>query len=123
MSGTTFEKFGGFKAVSRVVMTFYERVLDSDDVGPYFDDIDMPRLMDHQTKFISSMLGGPASINDDRLRVVHQQLEVSDADFDEIVRLLAGALRDHGVGEADIAAIGQAVEAKRALIVHQARPE
>jgi hemoglobin len=46
---TTFDKYGGFSTVSRVVMTFYDKVLDNDTVGPYFDDIDMPRQIDHQT--------------------------------------------------------------------------
>ena len=119
MSGTTFEKYGGFSAVSRVVMTFYENVLDSDVVGHHFEDIDMPRLMDHQTKFISSLMGGPASISDERLRVVHQNIQITDAEFDEVMRLLADALTHHGVEDRDVAEIGRLVEGKRSLIVRR----
>ncbi len=120
MAGTTFEKYGGFSTVSRIVMDFYERVLDNDDVGHHFDDIDMGRLMDHQTKFISSILGGPGTISDERLRVVHQQIQITDAEFDEVATLLADALRHHGMEEKDISAVVAAVEQKRSLIVRKA---
>lgn len=117
MSGTTFEKYGGFSTVSRIVMNFYELVLDSDDVGHFFDDIDMSRLIDHQTKFISSVMGGPESINDERLRRVHQKIDISDQDFNVVVSILTGALRSHGISETDIAQIGRMIETKRGLIV------
>ena len=43
---TLFDKYGGFATVSKVVMSFYDRVLDSDQIGEYFEDIDMKRLID-----------------------------------------------------------------------------
>lgn len=120
MAGTTFERYGGFRTVSKVVMTFYEMVLDSDIVGHHFDDVDMPRLIDHQTKFISSLMGGPASISDERLRAVHAHIDITDAEFDEIVTLLSAALETHRIDAADIDALASAVEAKRALVVTRA---
>lgn len=120
MTGTTFEKYGGFATVSRVVMTFYELVLDSDVVGHHFDDVDMPRLIDHQTKFISSLMGGPTAMSDDRLKVVHQHLHVTDAEFDEIAVLLAAAMEQHGMDSTDVDHVVNAVAAKRSLIVSKA---
>jgi hemoglobin len=40
---------GGFAKVRLLVSEFYDRVLDSDTLAPYFDGIDMRRLIDHQT--------------------------------------------------------------------------
>jgi len=117
MPGSTFEKYGGFSAVSRVVMTFYELVLDSDEVGHHFDDIDMPRLIDHQTKFISSLMGGPAAMSDERLKAVHHIVPITDADFDEIGRLLAEAMAQHRMSNEDIDHVVASIEAKRSLIV------
>jgi hemoglobin len=114
---TTFQKYGGFSTVSRVVMTFYEMVLDSDVVGHHFDDVDMPRLMDHQTKFVSALMGGPSAMNDDRLRHVHRHLNITVREFDEIVALLSDAMDQHGMDEADIAAVAQAFNSKRDLIL------
>ena len=59
MARSLFDKYGGFASVSKVVMTFYTKVLDSDVIGDYFDGIDMRRLIDHQTKFIATIMGGP----------------------------------------------------------------
>lgn len=119
MPSSTFEKYGGFAAVSRVVMTFYELVLDSDEVGHHFDDIDMPRLIDHQTKFISSLMGGPSAMSDERLRAVHQSVPITDKDFDEIGRLLAEAMTQHGMSDEDITQVVASVDAKRSLIVNR----
>ncbi len=116
-SVTLYEKYGGFKTVSRVVMSFYEMALESDQIGDHFEDIDMGRLIDHQTKFVSSLLGGPASFGDDRLHQVHAHLKISNADFDEMAALLAEALEEHGMSKPDVNQAVAAVEAKRAIIV------
>lgn len=41
MSRSLFDKYGGFASVSKVVSAFYDKAVDSDIIGPYFDDIDM----------------------------------------------------------------------------------
>lgn len=114
---TTFEKYGGFKTVSRVVMTFYEMVLDSDVVGHHFDDVDMAKLMDHQTKFVSSIMGGPAAMSDERLAAAHRKLDITEEEFDEICTLLGDAMKRHGMEDGDIADIARVFEAKRGLIL------
>lgn len=120
MSASLYEKYGGFRTVSRIVMDFYERALDSDQIGDYFEDVDMPRLIDHQTKFIASLLGGPAAFGDDRLAAVHRHLGLTHADMDEMARILGNTLADHGVSHADCGTVLQEVESKRPLIVASA---
>lgn len=117
VSQTLYEKYGGFKTISRVVMTFYEMALESDEIGDYFDDIDLPRLIDHQTKFVSSLVGGPASFSDDRIEAVHRNLNISHSDFDEMATLFGEALALHGMSEADIEVALAAIEGKRSIIV------
>jgi len=41
MARSMFDRYGGFAKLSKVVMAFYDKVLDSDVVGDYFEDIDM----------------------------------------------------------------------------------
>ena len=66
---TMFERYGGFATVSKVVLTFYDKAIDSDIIGKYFENVDMPALIDHQTKFVSQVMGGPASWKrDDTIR-------------------------------------------------------
>ncbi len=98
-------------------MTFYEMALESDQIGGHFEDIDMPRLIDHQTKFVSSLVGGPASFSDDRIEAVHRHLKISHADFDEMAALFSEALSTHGMEDIHIKIALDAIESKRAIIV------
>lgn len=116
-SQTLFEKYGGFSNVSKVVLAFYDTLLDSDEIGPFFDDVDMSKMVDHQTKFVSSLLGGPASYNDTQLRNLHAHLDVTDAHFDELKVVLSGTLEDHGFEAGDIDAVLGEFETRRTLIV------
>ena len=117
MGQTIYEKYGGFKTISRIVMTFYEMALDSDEIGGFFEDIDMPRLIDHQTKFVSSLVGGPASFSDEQIEAVHRNLNISHSDFDEMAELFGQALSMHGMSDGDVKTALAAIEGKRAIIV------
>ncbi len=119
MTQTLFQKYGGFPTLSGIVMTMYDKVLDSDQIGDFFEEIDMKRLVDHQAKFISSLLGGPASYPDERLRHRHGHLGISGPDFAEMVKLLGKALKEHGFEPADCDAVMHEMEARRSYIVNQ----
>ncbi|MGI9390540.1 MAG: group I truncated hemoglobin [Boseongicola sp.] len=114
-----FQKYGGFAAISRVVLTFYDKALDSEQIGGFFDEIDMNRLVDHQTKFISSLLGGPASYANERLKQIHSRLEISHQDMDEMAKLLTESLDEHGFEPADRDAVILEVDSLRSFIVNQ----
>ena len=51
------ERYGGLAFISRVVLSFYDRVLASVRLAPFFADVDMQRLVEHQAKFIGSVMG------------------------------------------------------------------
>ncbi|MDJ0613167.1 MAG: group 1 truncated hemoglobin [Rhizobiaceae bacterium] len=112
-----YEKYGGFSQVSKIVLAFYDTLLDNDEIGPFFDDIDMSRMVDHQTKFIASLLGGPASYSDSQLRQLHSHLDINDAHFDELEVVLRGTLEDHGVEPQDVDAVVAEFAKRRSLIV------
>lgn len=116
MEKSLFEKYGGFSVVSKIVLDLYDRLLDDDDVGPFFDEIDMARIVDHQTKFVSSLMGGPASYSDEQIRRMHAHLEIHQLHFDKLQLLLRATLADHGVTPEDQEAILAAFEARRALV-------
>ena len=120
MGKSLFDKYGGFSVVSRMVLALYERLLDDDDIGPFFDDVDLPKIVDHQTKFVSSLMGGPASFSDDHLARAHSQLLVSDSHFDQLKSLVAETLADFDMHEQDIETVLGEFEARRALIVKPA---
>lgn len=122
MARTLFEKYGGFGTVSRIVMAFYEKALDSDQIGGHFEAVDMPRLIDHQTKFISSLLGGPASFSDERLRKVHAHLNLDHTDFDAMTELLRETLLEFGFESQDVNSVIAEIESHRPAIISAGRP-
>ena len=117
MSQTLYQKYGGFGAISRVVMDFYDRLLDSERVGDYFDDVDMKKLIDHQTKFIAYLLDGPADYTGERLGQLHGHLNIDGADFDEMKQILSDTLADHGFEDADRRTVIDIIESHRGVIV------
>ena len=97
-------------------MTLYDKLLDDDDVGPFFDDVDMPRLIDHQTKFVSSLMGGPASFTDTHIANAHKHLTILDAHFDRLKDLIVETLNEFGVDPEDADAVLAAFESRRGLL-------
>jgi hemoglobin len=118
---TLYTRFGGPAAVSRLVFAFYDRVLQSRRLAPYFGGIDMRRLIDHQAKFLSSVMGGPASYSDAQLQEVHAHLAIDDAAFDEMVGLLTATLKDFDLPPDDIDRVVADILARRAHITRFGR--
>lgn len=105
MSQSMFDRYGGFANVSKIVMAFYDKALDSDIIGHYFENADMRALIDHQTKFISSIMGGPASYTNDQLARVHANLNIDLTAMNEMISLLEETLEEFSVDPSDIGQI------------------
>src|SRR5262245_38814423 len=82
---TMFERYGGLPFVTRLVLSFYDRVLASSRLAPFFADTDMQRLVEHQARFISTVMGGPASCSNAVLHEAHAHLAIDDPAFDEMI--------------------------------------
>ena len=117
MSPTIFERSGGFAKVSRIVMVFYDKVLDSDAIAGFFENVDMAQLIDHQTKFIASVMGGPVSISDDHLQRAHAGLGIDETALDEMLRLLEQTFSEFGLEQADITRVVANIRRRGHLIV------
>ncbi len=107
MKHTIFERYGGFAKVSRIVSSFYTKILESPVTAPYFANTNMKRLIDHQTKFIASLMGGPASFTNDYLEKVHAHLNITEEAFGEAAMLLEETLEDFDFEEPDIRQVKQ----------------
>lgn len=114
---TIYERCGGFSTVRKIVSDFYDRVLDEDRLAPHFADIEMSRLIDHQTKFVSFLLGGPASYSDDHLQRMHSHMSITLEEFDLVVDVMLETLGDHGLGNEDRATVEQQLRQRESLIV------
>jgi|SRR5215467_10649594 len=117
MAQTVFERVGGFMVVRKIVSAFYDNVLDSPLVQHHFAEVSMPRLIDHQTQFISQLLGGPVRISDETLQHAHARLRITPQEFEEIGRLLRKTLEEAGLDSEDIEFVMREVRRREPLIV------
>jgi hemoglobin len=117
LSQTVFERAGGFASVRKIVSTFYDYVLDDDVMAPYFRGVDMRRQIDHQSKFISAVMGGPASYTDDHLRRVHAHLGIDREAFRVMADLLREAMEDHAMDAADVESVLHEIRIREHLVV------
>ena len=118
MARSTFEKYGGFAVISRVVAAFYDKVLDSPLLSPFFEGTDMKRQIDHQTKFIASLMGGPVSYSNEELERVHSRFRINQAAFDEVAMLLRETLEDFDMESEDVTLVTQNVINRSKFIVN-----
>ena len=115
--GTLFDKYGGYETVQNIVIEFYREVLSRETLAPYFVNVKLERLIDHQTRFLSHLLGGPAAYQGKTLEAAHHNLHISGAAFDEVASILSVVLEDAGVLEGDLQSIMQIVGNARSMIV------
>lgn len=117
MRQTIFERYGGFTKVSQVVMSFYDKILDSPTTSPYFSGIDMKRLIDHQIKFFAALMGGPASYSNDHLERVHARLGITEVAFNEAALLMRDTLEEFNFLDEDTQQVVDEMMARKNFIV------
>ncbi|MCW5747184.1 MAG: group 1 truncated hemoglobin [Alphaproteobacteria bacterium] len=118
MAQSMFQRYGGFSVIRQVVGAFYDRVLASPPLARYFENVAMERLIDHQTKFVATLMDGPASFNDDHIRRVHAHLGINRAELEVAADLLHETLLDFGVEVDDAAEVRRRILGYATLIVH-----
>lgn len=117
MAEPIFERYGGFATINKIVDRLYEKALSSPEVAPYFAQTQMMRLVDHQTKFVATVMGGPISYSDKQLAQIHGHMGIDQAAFDAVVGSLEETLSEFGVTRADQRLILSDFAAKAPLIV------
>lgn len=104
MAENLIEKYGRLQTYE-VVARFYDAVLASPRLSLYFDGIDIRGLVDHQTAFLRSVMGGPAAQTSGEIAAAHRGLGITEDDFDEVIGLLVRSLEGHEIEPEDIAVI------------------
>ncbi len=104
-SETLFGKYGGFSTVGDIVHRFYEKILEDDTLEEYFWDVDMVRLIRHQTDFLCMVLGGPAAYTGRSLKDAHQPLKITEKDFFTVAGHLEEALEEGGLEDEDVSTV------------------
>jgi len=117
MQETIWNRYGGYSFVAQTVRDFYDRLLVSKALAPYFDGVNMEGLIEHQIQTVGAVMGGPYDLNVEALRRAHRHLRVQQTHFDELAVILDQTLDSHGLSANDKAVLLEAVESVRSVIV------
>ena len=112
-----YDEVGGPDGVRTAVAVFYRRVVDDDELGPWFEGIDLDRLKAHQRAFLAAAFGGPQVFSGRALADAHAGLAVTDAAFDRIVQTLCTSLADLGVQQDVVTRVAERLELARSEVV------
>lgn len=120
MSQSLYDKYGGFKTINGIVQSFYDKIEATESLDKYFENVDMSALVEHQTRFICTVLGGPEAYKVD-LKESHKHLNIIEDDFMTVGGLLQEALTEAGMEQADIEAVmGIVVSTKGDIVTGKA---
>ncbi len=112
-----YEQLGGPDGVRTAVTVFYNRIIADEQLGRWFEGIDLDRLKAHQRAFLTAAFGGPQVFSGRGLREAHADLAITDAAFDAMVSTLLTSLADLGVAKEAVTAVGERLEGARAEVV------
>lgn len=116
------EKYGRFK-VHQIVATFYDNVLSSPRLAPYFDGIDIQGLVDHQAAFLRAVMGGPTAHSPNEIEQAHSRLGVKPEDFEEMIGLLVKSLEKYELEPDDIDTIKGRYYGYQNAVIGTGRPD
>ena len=119
MKENLFHKYGGAATVAAVVQEFYDEVLERPELVHYFEGVGMERLIEHQVKFLSHVLGGPANYQGRSLKAAHKGLQIDPSSFNLVAGILSDVLSDAGMTDDDVQTVLAIVETTRAEIVSE----
>src|SRR5688572_22914579 len=112
-----YARVGGRPAIREVVEQFYARVLDDDELAPYFTDTDVAAVKRHQVLLLSQVLGGPSEYSGRDLGEAHRGLGITSDHYDKVVGHLVAVLTELGADDELLAAAGGVVASVKADIV------
>ena len=103
MSESLFEKYGGVETLTPLVREFYKRIMATPNLARYFINTDMEVLIRHQVQFIAVVMGKPAAFYEGMdMEVAHQNSNISERSFEDVIDVLEETLKDFGVEELDV---------------------
>ena len=117
MEKSIYDEIGGFTFVRKLISDFYDKVLNVAELAVLFENSDMEKIIDHQTKFFAMLLGGPVSFTDEEIKQSQKRLKINASQFEQTKECLEDTLDDFDLDEDLASTILNAFESKRGLIV------
>ena len=99
---TLFERIGGEATVEKLVHNFYNRVNNDEELAPFFAESSLDHLRAMQKEFFAAALDGPQNYSGMDLSAAHYGRGITPHHFSLFVQHLIETLKDIEVSDADI---------------------
>lgn len=108
---------GSGPATQAIVDRFYQLVLEDQELRPYFDGVDVPRVKRHQVALLTQLLNGPQEYRGRDLVAAHRGLGITEGHYRTVANLLVGVLRSSGVPADVVTMVGMTLATVQPQVV------
>ena len=118
-----FNDIGGAAAINAAVDLFYSKIMATESLNRFFQDVDVIKQRGKMKKFLTLLTSGKAQNSGDYMRTSHAHLSergINDGHFDTVGRLLKETLEELSVPRNFIDQILGAVECLRDPVLNRA---
>jgi hemoglobin len=98
---TPYERIGGAATVASLVDAFYDRVLGDEELAPFFEHADLPRLLEMQRLVFTMALGGPEAYEGRPLAHAHRGRGITREHLQRFTEHLFDTLEEFDLDEGD----------------------
>ena len=98
-SQTPFEELGGKFGIKQIVEAWFNKLLNDPLLKPIFRDIDIEKLIEKQTEFLSHELGNNEKIHIKDLKSAHAKYNLSDFHLDAFKKWIKATLEEQNIDD------------------------
>jgi len=113
-----FDRLGGEAGLVHLLDLFYQRLLNDDYLGEYFQGVSIERLKAGQTTFLRMAFGDPGvEYAGPKLHIAHRDQMVTELAFDQFIDMFVETAGELGADAASQEEVRAALQATRASVL------
>jgi hemoglobin len=97
-----YNKYGGFEAYHKIIYKLYLDLFNHPEVAYHFLGVNMETLSKHQAQFLCRALGGKVKYEGKSMKVVHNGMNISEFQFNEVAQSFSQIFLDNGFEKKDV---------------------
>ncbi len=97
MTDSLYERLGGHSTLFEAMHKLYEKMQNDPVISHYFENMDIESLTRKQVSFMTRAFGGQSKPETRSLKEIHAGLNISNHEFNVLVRLLQETLTEIGI--------------------------
>lgn len=94
---TLYEELGGMPAIETVTGNFIREIGYNEQIARHFAESDLDRFYEKMVEHLCDISGGPCEYSGESMLVVHEGMDITEAEFNATVDLLINAMNRSGV--------------------------